>query len=141
MSTFNNVFAEEIYLKGELLTNGLNGTNGTNGLNGSNGTNGTNGTNSVVSVDGTTTVITGDAGADGADGEYKLQEIQVLGGVVSIVLPDPSTVTESGLYYYKNNVTETDTTFTLQSGIVVGKFYALRTQHMLFLKSGNLWIN
>jgi hypothetical protein len=127
--------------RGDVGSLGLTGLQGITGQQGPQGPSGPAGINTVVTVAGETISITGPAGANGADAIFDFQKISVADGVGSIVLPDPTTVVETGLYYYKDAITTTDTTFTLQNGLIVGKFYASRTQHITFLKSGNLWIN
>jgi hypothetical protein len=126
--------------RGDIGDTGLTGGVGLTGGIGLHGPAGDPGEVTVIESDGET-IITGPAGLDGKDAKFEFQRIRVNDGVYSIVLPDPTTIAENGINYYKDSMTETDTTFTLSNGLVVGKFYAMRMQNMLFLKSGNLWIN
>jgi hypothetical protein len=127
--------------RGDIGLTGLTGSVGLTGGIGLQGPIGDPGEVKIITVEGDTTTITGPAGINGKDAKFEFQKIRVNDGVFSIVLPDPTTIAETGLYYYKDSITETDTTFTLHSGLVVGKFYAMRLQNILFLKSGNMWIN
>jgi hypothetical protein len=142
MSSFNNVFAEEYYLKGELLTL----MKGDKGEDGKDGTNGTNGVTTTVSVDGTETVVSGlngtngTNGTNGVDGKVDFKSIRVSDGMVSINLPPLNEVDEAGLYYYKDSLTETNTTFYF-NGVAVGKFYYHRIQNITFLKANGKWVN
>ena len=95
----------------------------------------------VAEVEGGERVISGQDGAKGEDGKVEFKIIRVLANQVIINLPVASDTTESGLYYYKDEVVENDTVFKTHSGLNVGKFYANRIQHITFLKAGDLWIN
>jgi hypothetical protein len=120
---------------------GLDGLQGKVGPDGIQGPMGPPGIATTTTVDGETTVITGAPGINGTNGTVQFQVIRVLPNQMNIILPEPTDVTETGLYYYKDGVHETDITFYQSNGLMVAKFYHNRIQHITFLKAGNLWIN
>ena len=128
MSTFNDIFAEQYFLKGELLTlkQGDKGDKGDKGDDGK-----------IITVDDETKVIHGE---DGKDGEVKFLVVHVVDGMFTITLPDPATVVESGIYYYKDQQNETNTTF-FYNDVQLGKFYFNRKQNITSLKADGRWTN
>jgi hypothetical protein len=66
--------------------------------------------------------------------------IKVLGTMSSIALPAPDTVVEAGLYYYKDQESDVNTTF-FYNGNQIGKFYHHRLQNITFLKADGKWTN
>ena len=130
MSSFNNIFAEQYYLKGELID--------FKGQQGPPGENGTDGKDATIVVDGTETVIHGE---DGKDATVEFKKIEIVEGMGNIILPDPSTLPEYfGLYYYKTSLTESNTSIIHQNGDLAAKFYYHRYQHCKFVKCGDVWI-
>jgi hypothetical protein len=129
-------------LRGDAGVRGIAGIQGLTGAEGKQGAQGVPGIATVTQANGTTTTITGAAGVNGKDGVVSFKSIRVLEGQFEIILPSLESVTESGLYYYKDSDhTETDTTFKLSNGLIVGKFYHHRIQNITFFKGNNTWIN
>jgi hypothetical protein len=130
-------------LRGDAGVAGVAGIQGLTGAEGKQGPQGVPGIATVIhDVDGKTSTITGAAGVNGKDGIVSFKSIRVLEGQFEIILPSLESVTESGLYYYKDSDhTETDTTFKLSNGLIVGKFYHHRIQNITFFKGNNTWIN
>ena len=82
----------------------------------------------------------GQNGQNGEDGEVKFLVVRVVDSMFTITLPDPATVVESGIYYYKDQLNETNTIF-LYNGVQLGKFYFNRKQNITFLKADGRWTN
>ena len=130
-------------LRGDVGERGIAGIQGLTGSEGKQGAQGVPGIATVIhDSDGKTTTITGAPGANGKDGIVSFKSIRVLEGQFEIILPSLESVTESGLYYYKDSDhTEADTTFKLSTGLIVGKFYHHRIQNITFFKANNSWVN
>jgi hypothetical protein len=120
---------------------GIQGIQGGTGAEGKQGPIGPAGIATVTTATGGTTVITGPAGKDGKNGIVEYQVEQILDGMNAVILPNAADFVKNGLYYYKNDTTDTDTVFTQQNGLVVGKFYSNHIQNITFFKAGNMWIN
>ena len=130
-------------LRGDAGVAGVAGIQGLTGAEGKQGAQGVPGIATVIhDVDGKTSTITGAAGVNGKDGVVSFKSIRVIPTQFEIILPSPESVTESGLYYYKDFlIADTDTTFKLSNGLIVGKFYHHRIQNITFFKGNNTWIN